>query len=146
MTRAQTRLILTSAARRRVFGEYQATDPSRFVDEVPAELMERLAADYSAPYQAVFQHPHYEFRTNPYRRRGGRVREEEAPAYAYENEDQSGGAGAGLRPGARVRHSQFGVGTVLKVEPLTDDMKLIVRFASVGQKTLRAKYARLEVV
>ncbi len=145
MTRAQARLILTGAARRRVFGEYQGTDPSRFVDEVPAELMERLAADVAAPYQAVFHHPHYEFRTNPYRRRGSRVREAEG-RYAYEDEDQSAGAGAGLRPGARVRHSQFGVGTVVSVEPLTDDVKLIVRFANVGRKTLRAKYARLEVV
>ena len=34
MTRAETRLVLTSAARRRVFGEYQATEPSRFLDEV----------------------------------------------------------------------------------------------------------------
>ena len=38
MTRAERRLFLTSAARRRVFGEYQSTEPSRFVDEVPAEV------------------------------------------------------------------------------------------------------------
>jgi hypothetical protein len=33
---------------------------------------------------------------------------------------------------------------VLSVERLDDDMKLVVRFTAVGQKTLRAKYARLE--
>ena len=49
-----------------------------------------------------------------------------------------------LRPGMRVRHPQFGVGTVLSVEALDDDTKLVVRFAAVGQKTLRAKFARLE--
>jgi hypothetical protein len=49
-----------------------------------------------------------------------------------------------LRPGARVRHPQFGPGTVISVEVLTDDTKLVVRFAAVGLKTLRAKYARLE--
>ena len=38
MTRAQSRLVLTGAARRRVFGEYKASEPSRFIDEVPAEL------------------------------------------------------------------------------------------------------------
>ena len=37
-----------------------------------------------------------------------------------------------------------GVGTVLSVEDLEDDQKLVVRFVSVGQKTLRAKYAKLE--
>jgi hypothetical protein len=49
-----------------------------------------------------------------------------------------------LRPGMSVRHPQFGVGSVLSVEPLEDDTKLVVRFSDVGRKTLRAKYARLE--
>ena len=44
MTRARQRLVLTGAARRRVFGEYQASEPSRFIDEVPAELLERRRA------------------------------------------------------------------------------------------------------
>ena len=39
MTRAEAQLILTSAARRRVFGEYQSTEPSRFIDEIPSALM-----------------------------------------------------------------------------------------------------------
>ena len=39
ITRAQRRLVLTSAARRRVFGEYQSTNPSRFIDEIPTELI-----------------------------------------------------------------------------------------------------------
>ena len=47
MTRARQRLVLTGAARRRVFGEYQSTEPSRFLDEVPAELMERMATPAS---------------------------------------------------------------------------------------------------
>jgi hypothetical protein len=45
-----------------------------------------------------------------------------------------------------VRHGQFGVGTVVSVEELDDDLKVIVRFNSVGMKTLRAKYAKLEMV
>jgi ATP-dependent DNA helicase UvrD/PcrA len=140
MTRAKARLVLTGAARRRIFGEYQASEPSRFIDEVPPQLVERIAASVS-PYQGNFAH--YEFRTNPYgRRRDGRVNEEQ-PAYPYENEDQS--ALFTLKPGMRVRHPQFGVGSVVSVEPLTDDTKLVVRFASAGPKTLRAKYARLEL-
>src|SRR5262249_1021184 len=142
MTRARSRLVLTGAARRRIFGEYQSSEPSRFVDEVPAELVDRVAASYSSSsYQGNF--PHYEFRTNPYGRgrRGDRVREA-AATYAYEDEDQS--TGMALRLGMKVRHPQFGVGTVLSVEALDDDTKLVVRFAAVGQKTLRARYARLE--
>src|SRR6266496_6569731 len=86
MTRARARLILTGAARRRVFGEYQASQPSRFIDEVPAELVDRIVPSFSSsPYQGNFSH--YEFRTNPYGRgrRGSRLREEEA-TYAYEDE------------------------------------------------------------
>ncbi len=45
----------------------------------------------------------------------------------------------------RVRHAQFGTGTVISVEVLNDDTKLVVRFAAVGSKTLRAKFARLEL-
>jgi DNA helicase-2/ATP-dependent DNA helicase PcrA len=140
MTRARSKLVLTGAARRRVFGEYQAAEPSRFVEEVPAELVDRIVPSYSPGYQGNF--PHYEFRTNPYGR-GRRVKEAE-PTYAYEDEDQSS-VGPGLRPGMKVRHTQFGVGTVVSVEQLDDDTKLVVRFVDVGQKTLRAKYARLQL-
>ncbi len=137
MTRARQRLVLTGAARRRIFGEYQASEPSRFIDEVPAELVERTSSTLSS-YQGNFSH--YEFRTNPYGR--GRRAREEAPAYAYENEDQS--TGMVLKPGMRVRHPQFGVGSVVSIEPLSDDTKLVVRFSGIGVKTLRAKFARLE--
>jgi DNA helicase II / ATP-dependent DNA helicase PcrA len=146
MTRARSRLVLTSAARRRVFGDYQFTEPSRFLDEIPQELIEHAAG--SATGNQGTLHPHYEFRTNPYGR-GGRAggrprRSEETPpaAFRYEEEDQS--ASATLRPGARVRHAQFGLGTVISVEHLDDDARLVVRFA-IGQKTLRAKFAKLEM-
>src|SRR5438093_1880005 len=127
MTRARSRLVLTGAARRRIFGEYQSSEPSRFIDEVPAGLLDRIKPAYSpGAYQGHF--PHYEFRTNPYGRggrRGGRVREE-AATYAYEDEDQSAGLLA-LRAGMRVRHPQFGVGSVISVEPVDNDTKLVVR-------------------
>jgi DNA helicase-2/ATP-dependent DNA helicase PcrA len=142
MTRARERLVLTSASRRRVFGDYQPTAPSRFLDEVPSELIEAATGfQTSLPRQV----PRYEFRPNPYGRRGpGQVRESAEPAFAaYEDEDQS--SAGGVAPGARVRHAQFGIGTVISVEPLADDTKIVVRFA-IGQKTLRAKYARLQPV
>jgi len=144
MTRARFRLVLTGAARRRIFGEYQATIPSRFIDEIPSELVERAAASYtSGGYDRGHQSRFYEFQTNPYGRRRGSSRvSEERPVYAYEDEDQS--IGPSLRAGMRVRHPQFGVGQVISVEPLDDDTKLVVRFTDVGRKTLRAKYAHLQ--
>src|SRR5687767_3514449 len=121
MTRARHQLILTSASRRRVFGEYQSTEPSRFLDEIPAELVERIMPVHSQ--YGGFSHSHYEFRTNPYGRKGrGRARESEA-AYSYENEDQSA---VGMKAGMRVRHAQFGVGNVVAVEEHNDDLKVTV--------------------
>ena len=141
MTRARSQLMLTGAARRRVFGEYQSCEPSRFLDEIPAELIDRMATPQSTRYDGNFAHAHYEFRTNPYGRKGGaRFREREA-TYAYENEDQSASE---VRTGMRVRHAQFGVGTVTAVEAHNDDTKITVRFNTVGVKKLLAKYARLE--
>jgi DNA helicase-2/ATP-dependent DNA helicase PcrA len=140
MTRARTKLVMTGAARRRVFGEYQSSQPSRFIDEVPQELIERIAPSFTSSGDRSYQSNFYEFRTNPYGR-GRRARETES-VYSYEDEDQS--TGMSLRPGMRVRHPQFGVGSVVSVERLDDDTKLVVRFAAVGQKTLRARYARLE--
>jgi DNA helicase-2/ATP-dependent DNA helicase PcrA len=146
MTRAQRQLVLTGAARRRFFGEYQGTQPSRFIAEIPPDLVKVVAPAWSAPRQSSFAHPHYEFRTNPYGRRGRRGdrwhEEPEASSFAYENEDQS--SLSGVRPGMRVRHPQFGVGTVLSVESYNDDEKITVRFLTVGQKKLLARYARLE--
>ena len=141
MTRARRQLVLTGAARRRVFGEYQSCEPSRFLDEIPAQLMERMTPAPSPRYDSAFAHSHYEFRTNPYGRKGGgRLKEREA-TYAYENEDQSS---SGVRTGMRVRHAQFGVGTVTAVEEHNDDVKITVKFVSVGVKKLLAKYAKLE--
>ncbi len=146
ITRARSRLVLTSAARRRVFGDYQATQPSRFLDEIPADLVEQEFSTYSSPSAAT--RGGWDYRPNPYGRGGGRGRaprvREQAESFDYAHEDQS--LPDGLAPGRRVRHGQFGVGTVLSVEELADDVKLVVKFASVGTKTLRAKYARLETV
>jgi DNA helicase II / ATP-dependent DNA helicase PcrA len=147
MTRARSQLVLTGAARRRVFGEYQAMQPSRFMDEVPPQLVERTEPIFpTTSYQSSFggsfvpsnSYGRSPSRHGPYR---GRTREE--PEYSYEDDDQS--PRLALRLGAKVRHPQFGVGTILSVEELADDVKLVVRF-HVGPKTLRAKYAKLEMV
>ena len=142
ITRAQRRLVLTSAARRRVFGDYQSTEPSRFVDEIPAELIEEVPSSFARSF--LTPPPSYaQFRDA---RRGGSYRgraREEPEVYAYEDEDQS--LPREMKLGAKVRHPKFGVGTILSVEPLDDDTKLVVRFISVGQKTLRARFAKLEM-
>ena len=142
ITRAQRRLVLTSAARRRVFGDYQSTEPSRFVDEIPANLIEEVPSSFSSSF--LTPPPSYaQFRDA---RRGGSYRgrtREEPEVYSYEDEDQS--LPGEMKLGAKVRHPKFGVGTILSVEPLDDDTKLVVRCLSVGPKSLRARFAKLEM-
>jgi DNA helicase-2/ATP-dependent DNA helicase PcrA len=165
MTRARQKLFLTSANRRRVFGEYRGTEPSRFLDEIPPALV-RAADTGGSSFQTSFfrggAYDSYGRRRfdddgGPAWARGGRggdaagrsprggsgVRDGEPttpPPFAYEDEDQSGG----LRLGLRVRHAQFGVGTILGMEGDGDELKVTVRFTSVGTKRLLAKFARLE--
>ena len=139
MTRARTRLVLTSAARRRVYGEYRDTRPSRFLDEIPAKLIDVVEPVFSTPVRSPATYGRGAYRGQ---RRGPADDERIQPdyGYAYEDEDQSV---VSIAPGDRVRHPTFGEGTVLSVEPLTDDMKLTVRFGDIGRKTLRARFAKL---
>ncbi|MEO5823617.1 MAG: UvrD-helicase domain-containing protein [Vicinamibacteraceae bacterium] len=175
ITRAERRLFLSSASRRRVFGEYQPTEPSRFLDEIPKELVEEVEAP-SAAYASRRQ-PFFEMRANPYGRRPGSNSDwDERPgrggiagpsrggarsgmpppavqtpslgsprgkSFRPEDEDQSAAASGGYKPGLRVRHPLFGVGSIIAVEGGDADTKLIVRFVSVGQKKLMAKFANL---
>src|SRR5207249_4817021 len=61
MTRARSRLVLTGAARRRIFGEYQASKPSRFIEEVPAELLDQTTSSYTSSNDRAYQSNFYEF-------------------------------------------------------------------------------------
>ncbi len=147
MTRAQRKLHLGSANRRRWYGEYRQAQPSRFIDEVPEELLEReglagTGASQSGLWAGAFR--------GLARRSGGaakagpaRVREE-SPSYDYHDEDQS--RSGRIEVGMRVRHATFGVGTVLSIEAADSDTKLVVRFAGVGTKRLLARYANLQPV
>ncbi len=141
LTRAQNRVVLTGAARRRVFGEYQASEPSRFMDEIPAELVEQLPS--FAPSRVPAGSDAWGSSLGGRKQAGRRAgRPHAAPGFAYEDEDQSV---ADMRPGLRVRHPVFGVGTVIDVEEQLDDLKLTVRFSQVGVKKLLARYAKLEL-
>ena len=143
MTRAERRLVLTSAARRRVFGEYQATETSRFLFEIPHELI-RVIEPVFRPRPPASG---YGYDTPRRAYGGGRRRRDpdDQPATFYDDADEDQSAG-GISRGARVRHPKFGVGTVVGVEPAAGDLKLSIRFTGIGVKKILARYAKLERV
>jgi len=129
MTRAMERLHLSWARSRQVFGQRRTTEPSRFLGEIPEEVLERSGGLFlSAP-----------------RRGGGAPPLPRAPQWTPPPAPPGLPEDA-LRPGARVRHPLFGVGTVLRREGVGDDLKVTVSFPGAGAKKLVARYAGLEVV
>jgi DNA helicase-2/ATP-dependent DNA helicase PcrA len=146
MTRAKERLILTHASERRLYGYPQANLISRFVEEIPAELVERegmpvVAAGTGRRYvqweDAVAPEPAV---PSPWM---GSPRLEKAPTPAKTAK------ASGKTPyynGAVVKHAKFGIGTVQRSEGAGDDLKISVSFPGHGVKTLSVKYANLEVI
>ena len=126
--------MLTSAARRRVFGEYQSTEPSRFLDEIPAELVERIAPAFALALPGQVLARALRVPDQPVRPR------RQGPAPVQGRRRRRTGTKTRISPrrrmraGMRVRHAQFGVGTVIAVEEHNDDLKITVRFNIVGRQ------------
>jgi DNA helicase-2/ATP-dependent DNA helicase PcrA len=138
MTRAEQKLYLTSARYRRYFGnmDSQVSEPSRFLSEIPAELMELAGERRRKPVVA------YEGTT--YNSVNAVIQALPTPA------KPKPGAKVRKHPGkwtmgTRVKHPRYGNGTILRTEGDGDDMKLTISFMSHGLKKMIAKYAELEV-
>jgi DNA helicase-2/ATP-dependent DNA helicase PcrA len=131
MTRAMERLSLTHAQSRQVFGQRRLAQASRFLDEIPDATLDR-----SGGYRDVSHAP------RPRTAWGSAgPRTEASPSVP----PLPAGL-AEIRPGMRVRHPLFGVGTVLRSDGTGDELKVTVSFAGVGAKRLVARYAGLEVL
>jgi DNA helicase-2/ATP-dependent DNA helicase PcrA len=131
MTRAMERLHLSWARSRQVFGQRRISEPSRFIEEIPTDSLERTGGLFRRPGRA------WEGRAGASQIRPPGPLAVPAAA-APDNED--------LRPGARVRHPLFGVGTLLRRDCAGEDLKVTVSFPGVGAKKLVARFAGLEIV
>ncbi|MDE0885871.1 MAG: UvrD-helicase domain-containing protein [Myxococcota bacterium] len=128
MTRAMEQLHITHAAERRRFGERNFQSPSRFLDEIPSELVEVLSRGRAGGKQARSRSS-----------RGG----ESNFDYSY-SQETSGGEGD-IQPGMRVRHPVFGEGVIMETIGGGVNQKLKIRFARVGVKTVMLRFANLEM-
>jgi len=124
LTRAKEMIHLTSAARRRVFGKEERPVPSRFITDIPKELIE-LKNYYGAPYGG------FGARDYPVEKRE-----------SAEEPRQGRGAGNGGRykVGQRIEHPSFGQGTIKGVEGTGENAKVTVSFPRYGIKKIIASY------
>ena len=124
ITRAKSKLYLTHAESRRLHGEVNLCRPSRFIKEIPKELIDeiRLKATVS--------------RTKVHRRNGM-------------HDSLSSGAEipqTEISLGQRVAHGKFGEGVVLNYEGQGSNARVQVNFDAAGSKWLVLSYAKLEVL
>jgi ATP-dependent DNA helicase UvrD/PcrA len=115
ITRAQKTLTLTHAQHRRLHGSDYYPSPSRFIDEIPSELLNDI-------------------------RLGGSVTE----SLFNNRETKSSSNNGELSLGQRVSHAKFGEGVILNLEGSGGHMRIQVNFEQAGSKWLVAAYANLQ--
>ena len=126
-TRAMRHLYLTFAEQRRMHGMDSYGAPSRFLAEIPAELIEEVRP------KVQVSRPAY-------------VPAQRAPSMPARNPKFMDDAPGSLRLGQRVRHPKFGDGVVLNVEGQGQNARVQVNFERQGTKWLMMGYANLESV
>jgi len=122
ITRARQRLFLTHAETRRLYGNETYPHRSRFISEIPAELMEEVRMGGNVSYT-------------------GRS----TPSFSTAQESTAGGMRPGMTLGQHVVHAKFGDGVVLNVEGQGAQARVQVNFDGLGSKWLMMEYAKLEV-
>ena len=160
ITRAEQELTLTCARRRMVRGETQYNKISRFIKEIPAELLDtgsrRIEPETEVPVQQnTYAHAREAFRarafgaaySNGAGKNSGVSSGKSSQGLASLQKGSQLAAGSGGSPdyaeGDRVRHVKFGEGTVLEIRSGGRDYEVTVDFDSAGVRKMFAKFAKL---
>ena len=162
ITRAMERLFVGHAWCRSLYGTTQYNPPSRFLEEIPAELITEIEGSRSARQQRSSRGSlsggagrSAAGRENPRRSAGpsefgGRIemvdRAVEAGKAAVATMDHAGADEDALRVGDDVRHATFGEGVVVELIGSGDKAEVVVNFPSAGEKRLLVSWAPLERV
>ncbi len=151
LTRAKNDLYLTRALARRSWAgtEAETNEPSRFLEEIPEELLEREESARTPAAAAPG-----EWRYEPVESAGSQARRSGRASWPRRRRSEDD-----LTPrpprrrrdpdyptGCEVRHATFGAGTVVAVDGAGTDKKIVVQFTGYGRKTLMERYAGLERV
>ena len=139
ITRAEEELTVSCARRRMIRGETQYNKMSRFLKEIPMELMEsgarKIEEDVEIPVQNAYQQARQAFRQQPF----STYMAKGAKQFAVTKEK-----GLDYTIGDRVRHVKFGEGTVKDITEGGRDYEVTVEFDTAGTKKMFATFARLQ--
>lgn len=150
ITRAKKRLYLTSCRSRMVYGHVVMYPPSRFLQEIPRNLIENVAVRRSTYGSYGGQRGHqgnagtHASLRNIARNRGGSILDTPSPRSHFVPE---GDAVPEFRAGDKCRHKKFGVGTIIEARPDGSEGQLVtVAFPGSGIKQLATKYKILQKI
>jgi DNA helicase-2/ATP-dependent DNA helicase PcrA len=166
ITRAKEHLYLTCAKRRTIFGSTSYNAMSRFINEIPGELL--------AGYEELNSEKGEQFKDSSYKWEYGNSKAGAVKSYNVKDSDVFGKSVrkepqfafrtaesflnniamkqnnsvdlSAYEPGKRVYHRKFGEGVINLVEKEGEDLKLDIDFTKFGHKRLMAKFANLEII
>ncbi|MDI1362911.1 DNA helicase II [Methylotenera sp.] len=124
VTRARQRLYLSHAQSRMLHGKVRYGIPSRFLDEIPEELLKRL-------------------NSKPVARSGSNRDYSELPAMMSKQQSSNQKNAMPWKIGQQVAHTKFGNGVVVSYEGNANDMRVQVNFGREGLKWLALEFAKL---
>lgn len=139
MTRAREELHLVHAHRRAIYGQPNFNRRSRFLDDLPNEILDTLShSGYALPPE----------RRSVYQERSGTYVANPAAALFDEKPTlRSPSYKPPFEVGTKVRHAKFGIGVVVACNPIKNDTEVTVAFPGVvGVKKLAQTFAKLEAV
>lgn len=167
ITRAKRFLYLTLASKRTIFGSTSYNQPSRFLREIPKELLEGYedALEGGRKTRDTFEDSSFEWRYGNKSTYGSKVTTYKASSddipkentYNFKrsaesflaniaSRNNSGADVSKYQVGQRVYHRKFGEGVIKSLEKEGDDYKVDLEFDKVGHKRLMAKFAGLEIL
>jgi DNA helicase-2/ATP-dependent DNA helicase PcrA len=130
LTRAKRQLLLLSTRSRLLYGNSRPAIPSRFLKEIPEELIEEIKKP--SPENIRFK-----------------TEKQIKPKHILTNNITSvplKSSKLSFKVGQRVKHKTFGEGTIAIVTAMSSDTLLEVNFETQGKKKLMANFAKLEVI
>lgn len=132
ITRAKEKLYLIKCQSRMLFGSTNRNMPSRFVREIPGEIVELTGMERKIKEPMANREPYATEKTSSFK---GHTEFVKKPAGAASS--------ASYSVGDMIKHKVFGEGMVVKTERMGNDTMLEIAFDKVGTKILMANFAKL---